>query len=884
MVLSFRKIFFIFLFTLCASILFARDITINVIDSDLELPLEGAVIRLRDGKEFTCDRSGRVVIQAPDDRQLIVYALYPGYETSIMTIPAAGNSFTIMLRLSGVMQGRELVVEAEKPGSSESKTGRSVAISGREIAQSAQIGVIEDVMNAIKLLPGVGYTGSFNAQPSVRGGHPGDMSAALDGFYITNPYHWGGSISIFDPRMVQSAQLSHGVFTTRYGHTISGLLDINTKKASPAETEFEIGMSTSMTSVSLSFPFSGKGGILLMGRITYYDPIIKLAQLLSDYIPIEQFDQVNSIRVAPYIRSAALNGNYRFTSNLEIQATGFFGMDGVGVSFFNEPVTDGEFTNSSKRVFDFTNYQVFLITSLNWNPHRDMLFKFSAGAGYEEAFIKGDSESSVRRNIFSDAFIDKYGLRDGDENDENDLKPAPYLSQQRMEQSENKFNVQLRLDYDWEITDGLIIAAGVQEMITRIGSQGQQERLTSIHFSGLSEKDKLFLKTRYKNLPENFWNDAVIPITVPEPPRASNDLFVTSAYMLNELTFAERFNTEIGVRMDHYYLLGDGFSIASIPVFNPRLNIDVNIFKNKKIIESLDISAGSGLFATIDDIVFMIEKKHNISEIRPNRAWTSVLGAKLGLPQGINLTVEGYYKYIFSRMYIPVMYETGFDAGESTRVRIEPKFDGEGMVWGIDLMLQKLQSRFWDGWISYSYSWVNYREPSSAGANTGISGGRQGTDWYFPYFHRYHNLNLVLNFKPAPKFNIYTRFGIASGTQQSRRVGDGPESYPVFMYDPNNPEAVNLVERYSWPSVSDESNRTPFTLPLDVKFSIYGSNKAGKARYEVYVAIENLLALVYKPERDVSFNSYTGEVDSGGTRATYGMPVPIPSFGFKYSY
>jgi hypothetical protein len=192
--------------------LFARDITVFVKDIDLDLPLEGAVIRSWNGYEYICDEDGKAVIQAPDSFQVNIYATYPGYEIGQILIPVTGEYFTIELGLSGFLQGSELIVEAARPGSSESRTGRSVAVTEKEIAQTGEIGIIEDVMSTIKLLPGVNYTSFFSAQPSIRGGFPGDMIASLNGFYINNPYHWGGGFSIFDPRMVQSAQLSHGVF------------------------------------------------------------------------------------------------------------------------------------------------------------------------------------------------------------------------------------------------------------------------------------------------------------------------------------------------------------------------------------------------------------------------------------------------------------------------------------------------------------------------------------------------------------------------------------------------------------------------------------------------------------------------------------------------
>ena len=193
-------------FFLLSFSLFAREVEIIVEDIELGLPLEGAVIRSWDGTEYICDVDGKVIVSVPDDRQVVIQAAYPGYETGRLAVTATGASFILGLRLLDIMEGKELVVEAARPGTSETRTGRSVAVSEQELARTAEIGIIEDVMSTIKLLPGV--TDTFNTLPSIRGGEPNDMNAYLDGYYIDNPYQWGGGFSIFDPKMTQSAQLS----------------------------------------------------------------------------------------------------------------------------------------------------------------------------------------------------------------------------------------------------------------------------------------------------------------------------------------------------------------------------------------------------------------------------------------------------------------------------------------------------------------------------------------------------------------------------------------------------------------------------------------------------------------------------------------------------
>ena len=861
------KVFFfslIFLI-LCSLSLFARDITVTVVDSSLNIPLEGTVIRTRDGKEYICDANGKAVIQVPDDRQTIIYAAYPGYEIGVLTIPLTGNLFTIDLNLSVYLQGKELVIEAPIPGSNETKTGRSVAVNSKEIAQTAEIGIFEDVMSTIKLLPGVNYSGAFNTQPSIRGGQPGDMGASLDGFYISNPYHWRGGYSIFDPHMVQSAQLSHGVFSTRYGHTISGLLEVTSKKPSFTETMLEMGINTSMTNFDLSVPLSGKGGLLFMGRVTYYDPLVAAAKELAKTYP--KLGGIKYARKAPYIRAAAAEGNYSFADNLELKSTGFFGMDGIGLDYS---------TNESGVEIDLTNYQSFLTASLLWSPRSDMLVKFTTGTGYEDYKYYGTIADNGYGRWFSPYFENKYP----DVVAQNVSHQYDFRDNRSINQSDSSFKIQGRIDYDWELTERFLLAAGVQEMYNLYISRGEQNTVYSTKFIDLDSSKQSDLKNCFPALTPSTWEDVRVDMPINYSPNTENNFFTTSAYTLTEYNNGARLKAELGLRIDHFLLYNKEFSLPSDPALNPRLNIDYNLLKNFGCLESLDLSGGTGLFSSINDNIFAVEEKNNIQKIKQDRSWTSVLGIKFLFPESLSLTIEGYYRYIFNRMYVPV-------ALNLNDMDFNPYFDGEGKAWGVDIMLHKAQSRFWDGWLSYSFNWTKYRDPQGRINAIGVSGGNFGSDWYFPLFHRYHNLNLILNIKPIQSMNIYIRFGMASGTPTSRQMRGDPISYPALVYDKNNPSASKFIERIYWPASnftfsSDSSNRTPTTFPLDIKFSFFGGNKKGKTRYEIYFAVENILVLLYTIDDTSRFVDNTIDKHSGF--ANFEMPIPIPSFGFKISY
>ncbi|MDR0473446.1 MAG: hypothetical protein LBH43_07240, partial [Treponema sp.] len=62
-------------------------------------------------------------------------------------------------------------------------------------------------------------------------------------------------------------------------------------------------------------------------------------------------------------------------------------------------------------------------------------------------------------------------------------------------------------------------------------------------------------------------------------------------------------------------------------------------------------------------------------------------------------------KRIFDRAY------TNTDTTSSNEVRRAFLFDGVGNVLGFDFQLQELESRYWDGWISYTFNWAQYLNP-----------------------------------------------------------------------------------------------------------------------------------------------------------------------------
>ncbi|MDR1971235.1 MAG: TonB-dependent receptor plug domain-containing protein [Treponema sp.] len=847
--------------------LWGRDVTVTVMDQDLGMPLEGAEIHSFDGASYQADGDGRVTFEAPDDRPVVVRGTYPGYAPGRLVIEPGKDAFTLELLLSGILEARELVLEKSRSGESESRTGRSVALGEEEIRRTGEVGVIEDVMSSIKLLPGVGYSGLFNALPSIRGGQPGDLMAAMDGFYIENPYHWGGGFSIFDPKMVKSAQLSHGVFSVRYGHTISGLLDISTRKPSAQDLEAELGISTSAANASVSFPINRKGGVMVMGKVTYYDPVVWAAQGISRASDLEILKPVEAIAVAPYIRSTTLTAGYRFTDNLEMNFTGFFGADGVAVDYKTDG-SPGGITgygpmgsfSSAEIEGHWINYQGFGLAGLTFNPRNDMVLKLGLGGGYARFEVDGFMAYSVRDIPFNIA-----ALPNGN--------PLPstfdYDTREEIFSASTSANVQGRADFDWDLGRGFLLALGLQELYSRLGSETDFPIRTELPSPYYASTHPGFIPTADY---VNFW----VPYRVEAEKSHS---LTSSGYALVEYgSPAGRFGAELGLRLDQLYVGGNGFSAGARPAFSPRLNLDLNLLKHKGPLESLSLTAGTGLFSSAND-VFTILRAEDMDgglKLRPNRSVTTLGGLRAEFPWDLSLAIEGYYKYVFDRTYV----FTGRDSPQRHFY-----FDGEGRIWGFDVLLKKSQGRRLDGWIAYSFNHAMYREPGVPGDPNLFRNVTEAVsaDWYYPSFHRFHVLNLILNVKPTEKFTITTRLGFASGVPLST-VMTGKQPYSVELLNVDGSSSGSYIQKWKQITARDKGNRVSFSIPLDIKFSLFNFKSNGKTHQEFYVAIENVLSLVHTPKGNSTFNPYTGEEHTGSMTASYDIPIPIPSFGFKWSY
>ncbi|MCK9169556.1 MAG: TonB-dependent receptor plug domain-containing protein [Treponema sp.] len=831
---------------------FAADVTVTVFDHDLDIPLEGAVITDADSqKTYGTDSSGTAVIPFPEKRDTeTILVTLPGYNDTRAVIRSGEKTVKIELVMSGVVEGKELVVERAAPGKTDAKPGVSQVMNNAEMKTTAESGLIEDVMSSIKTLPGIGYAGGFNAQPSIRGGYASEMGTVMDGISVLNPWHWGGAYSIFNPLMVSSAKMSHGIFSARYGNVMSGLLEVTTKTPESDQVRVDASVSTMSSDMFVQLPFSKNAGVLFGGKLTYLEPLT----LMYDTLGITNL--ADTIPTMPFIRDGYVKAYYNPSPFLHLTFNSFIGSDGVGIH-----ADDSEDSITTTSSFSWLSTAFFSGLIAEWLPADSNQVKMIASYNQsrQDFTYKSDAEGTLSyTSDFITAHDDDDGTHDGKINGQTSYTlngfSTDISSLVRLEQ------YQLKLEDTAQISAQDSISFGAEELVSQ---------------SHIDENAKAWIENTVSSYQTPILSNVEYTVTADR-----NRIFQTGMFGLWEFgNDTSLIQGEAGIRVDHCYVAttDNDYSLNTYPVVNPRLSVQYTPFRNKGIFDKIAFTAGTGLFSQISMQTNAIEKKYGLKDfdVSPDRLWFQVLGTEIDFAGDWHFNLEGYYKQYLNRLYIVL---NDLDAGN---VKYSVRTDGRGYVAGFDTMLQKKGGEKLDGYITYSFVYARFLNPYTKDySSEETSGGDPLDTWYYPSFHRFNTVNLICNWRPRPGMTLTVKATVATGTPMEEE--GGVTSYAAVI--PNEDGTNTVVQRYTRSSVYSDTLRTQISCPVDLRLSVSNYYRHSKVRWEWYVGANDIFVNLYSPKANKSLNRMTGKESDTGQDADFNIGFPMPSVGMKISY
>ena len=806
-----RLTILIFLLLLTQNLL-AKDIVLKIMDKDIDIPLEGVKITSSQIEEmYFTNAEGKISIPIDETlRSITLTYSSPGYETKKSNIKEFDKEITIILSMGNVLEGKELLIE-ESYYTKKDKVGTSILVDKEELKTLAMRGTIEDVFSSIKTLPGVSFTANFMTDLSIRGGHPEEIVASLDGFIIRHPFYWGSSTSIFNPNIVDSVIFNNGVFNVKYGMSNSGLLEVGTKKPNQGLKIFT-NMAISTIEAYIQTPIGLKNAGLMFGaRATYLETTMGLIWLAQG---------VDVPRV-PYIYSGDMKWFWKPNERIELYVNGFIGADGIGMGSTNDESENIELKdmmlNDKLHAIAFSGIKIL--------PNDKIFIHYFAGYEFLSSNYTYNATESGTKDLSIDIDL------------ETDAAGHHVVH-----------SMQTRLDLDFEIHKYIVLGVG-GGLIYDFHSRDSESSYLDSEL-GLEITDNV-----------NFGN---------------SNQFNTSVYLnFNFNPIPEKLEIELGCRLDHFTASMEKYSVNSYPAANPRFYIAYTPIRNKKFMDYLTISLGVGLYSMMPSFTYTQEDPIVNLSIKQQKVLSNVLGLEILFPYGIKTKVEGYYKYYFDRYY----ENTEIVDGNTEYINHS---NGIGHVAGFDLILKKKISRYFDGWISYSFIYARYYNPNTDDTDWTDDDEPTGI-WYYPSYHRWHSINFVINIKPTPWLTISPTFGIHTGIPKTT-FGD------KIMYT----DASGQLELYKRTEEYSDKKRTLPSFPLSIKVEFHHYFPKSKIKIEIYAAIDNILAIpamhdsekdkyypVYNPDQNEKVDKYTGDI-------VLQDPAPYdvftPSFGVKLSY
>ncbi len=201
---------------------------------------------------------------------------YLGYEKKVRSLTLTSDRrLTVELSPSAVQAGSLKVTAEQRPLQHTTRTS-TVEVSAAEAKAMPTLLGQTDLLKTLQRMPGVqpGVEGSSGLY--VRGGTPDQNLTLLDGAPLYNVSHVFGFVSIFNPDIVQNAQLTKGGFPARYGGHLSSVVEVSVEDGNRKEFDVEGSLGVVASRLTVQGPIvEDKTSFLLSGRRTYLDWLMR---------------------------------------------------------------------------------------------------------------------------------------------------------------------------------------------------------------------------------------------------------------------------------------------------------------------------------------------------------------------------------------------------------------------------------------------------------------------------------------------------------------------------------------------------------------------------------------------------------------------------------
>jgi hypothetical protein len=143
-------------------------------------------------------------------------------------------------------------------------------------------GTMGDPIRAVQNLPGVVRTPLDAGWLLVRGGDPEDTGLFIDGIRVPLIYHLGGYTSVLHPRIVDQVTFMPGGYDARYGRSIGGAVELETRRVGARGVQAQVGADIISSGAYVEVPTGDRGGVAMGARRSYLDAVLQALPSITE--------------------------------------------------------------------------------------------------------------------------------------------------------------------------------------------------------------------------------------------------------------------------------------------------------------------------------------------------------------------------------------------------------------------------------------------------------------------------------------------------------------------------------------------------------------------------------------------------------------------------
>lgn len=384
--------------------------------------LANAII-LPDSVIATSDTTGTFIAKVATGLKTIIIS-YTGFE-SITTVRKIERDTVLNFVLRPkVSHLQEILIEEKRYSNEdvfESTVSGTQTLMKNDLLRLPSFMGEADLLQAVRLLPGsvAGMEGSSDL--FVRGGAADQNLVLLDDGPLYNPGHLFGFLSVFNPDILDKADIIHGGFPAEFGGRLSSVLNISSISEMAERTSLSADVGLIASRIKLEQPIvKDKASFWIAGRKSYVDKLVQ--KTTGKQVPYTFFDLNGKVIVHPSKSHQIEMSHYSAGDDLDFLRD--IDGDGRGMHTIHN-------TNNSSQTFKWSHRNAG-----NWRNNLSMfhtVFGYNTRNAYKEDYRVSASshieDFGVKISVEKDSVWGKATLNTGFEWIRHEISPKVLNSQ-----------------------------------------------------------------------------------------------------------------------------------------------------------------------------------------------------------------------------------------------------------------------------------------------------------------------------------------------------------------------------------------------------------------------------------------------------------------------